>query len=142
MIISLAGVTAGCGQQPVPGQPSAHQTAATRCASPDSPTASTLTIDNADNGTVVCLRVGGHVLVLLHSTHGHRWTAIHSSSTALTPQANGKLALRVGLTGAFFKVARVGTARIVSTLPECAPGTPRHCGATMVFHVTVISSRQ
>jgi hypothetical protein len=106
------------------------------------PAAGALTIDNADNGTVVCLRVGGHVLVYLHGIHGHRWTAIRSSSTALTPQANGRLALRVGLTGAFFKVARAGTARIVSTLPECAPGTPGHCGTAMVFHVTVIASRQ
>lgn len=142
MIISLAGVTAGCGQQPTPGQPSAHQAAATPCASPDSPAASALTIDNADNGTVVCLRVGDHVLVYLHGIHGHRWTAIRSSSTALTPQANGRLALKVGLTGAFFKVAHVGTARIVSTLPDCGPGAPGHCATAMVFHVTVVASHR
>jgi hypothetical protein len=99
-----------------------------------------LTIDNADNGTVVCVTVGDHVTVFLRGTHGHRWTAIHSSSTALAPEANGKLALMVGVTGAFFKVVHAGTARITSTMPECAPSAPAGCGTSMVFHVTVIVS--
>lgn len=142
MIISLAGVMAGCGQQPAPGQPSAHQAAASPCVSPTSPAASALTIDNADNGGVVCLSVGDHVLVYLQAVHGRRWAAIRSSSTALIPQANGRLALKMGLTGAFFKAARVGTARIISALPDCGPGAPRHCGTAMVFHVTVVVSRR
>jgi hypothetical protein len=136
MIISASGLAAAaCGQQQLDAHVPAR--APTKCPARPSSQVTTVTISNADNGQVRCIRVGGQLQVYLTGTLAHKWSAIHSGSPALTPVANGRLALKVGVTGAFFAAARPGTARITSTRSMCVHGTPS-CGTPMVFHVTVI----
>jgi hypothetical protein len=100
-----------------------------------------LTIGNADNGAVLCVRVGDHVAVFLNGTLARKWAPIHSDSRVLTPEANGRLALRAGWTGAFFTAAHPGSARITSMRSACKPGASGDCGTSMVFHVTVVVSQ-
>jgi hypothetical protein len=143
VMISAGGLAAGCGQSRA--APAPHRAAAARCATPATPAtssgrpAATLTINDADNGAVLCARVGAQLMVFLSGTLTRKWMPIHSSSTALTPEPNGQLALKVGVTGAFFAAAHAGTARISSTRSGCKPATSG-CGTSMVFHVTVIVS--
>jgi hypothetical protein len=143
VMIGAGGLAAGCGPSPPPTTAS-RRAAAPRCATPaDSPSSArpdaTLTINNADNGEVFCLKAGGHLMVFLGGTLARKWMPIHSSSTVLIPAPNGGLALKVGVTGAFFAAAHAGTARISSTRSGCKPATSR-CGTPMVFHVTVVVS--
>jgi hypothetical protein len=139
MIIGGPGLTAACGQQQAAVLAPAGSPAP-RCTAPASPQAVTLTIKNADNGQVRCAGIGEHVLVYLSGTPAHKWGPIHSSSKALTPEANGRLALKVGLTGAFFAATHPGTASITSTRSTCQRGASTGCGTSMVFHVTVVVS--
>lgn len=148
-IIGAAGVIAACGSQSAAAPAANRGTAAppgtaARCtvsATPAASSVATLTLSNADNGAVLCVRVGDHVAVLLSGTLARKWAPIHSDSRALTPEANGRLALRVGWTGAFFTAAHPGSARITSTKSACKPGTSGDCGTSMVFRVTVVVSR-
>jgi hypothetical protein len=96
-----------------------------------------VTIDNADNGKVACVRVGVHVMVLLSGPPTRKWRVIRSDSSALTPQANGRLALKVGETGAFFAAVRRGVVRITSTRSDCRPHSSAQCPASSVFRLTV-----
>jgi hypothetical protein len=140
MIISASGLAAAaCGQQQLDARVPAHvpARAPTKCPARSSAQVSSVVINNADNGRLRCLRVGEQLQVYLTGTLAHEWSAIHSDSGVLTPVANGRLALKIGVTGAFFAAARPGTARITSTQSRCAPGTPS-CGTSKVFHVTVI----
>ena len=142
VIIGLSGLTAACGQQQAAARP-ADRAGTAKCAaaaSLSSPGA-TLTIDNADNGTVVCVPVGAHVIVFLSGTQARKWTPIRSDSGALRSQPSGVLALRIGVTGAFFAAAHHGIARITSTRPGCQQGASAGCGTSLVFHVTVVVSR-
>jgi len=97
----------------------------------------TVTVDNNNNGQVACVRVGVHVMVLLSGSPTRKWTDIRSDSSTLAPQANGRLALKVGETGAFFAAVRRGVARITSTRPACRPHSPARCLALSVFRLTV-----
>lgn len=97
----------------------------------------TVTVDNADNGQVACVRVGAHVLVLLSGSATRKWTDIRSDSSTLTAQANGRLALKLGETGAFFAAVRRGVARITSTRPACRPRSSARCLALSEFRLTV-----
>ena len=148
-IIGAAGVIAACGSQSATAPAANRGTAAPsgtagRCtvsATPAASSAATLTISNADNGAVLCVRVGDHVAVFLSGTLARKWAPIHSDSRALTPEANGRLALRVGWTGASFTAAHPGSARITSTRSACKPGAPGDCGTSLVFRVTVVVSQ-
>ncbi len=154
-IIGAAGVIAACGSQSA-AAPAANQGTAAprgtavppgtaaRCtvsATPAASSAATLTIGNADNGAVLCVHVGDHVAVFLSGTLARKWAPIHSDSRVLTPEANGRLALRIGWSGAFFTAAHPGSARITSTRSACKPGASGDCGTSMVFHVTVVVSQ-
>jgi len=87
------------------------------------------------------------VAVYLQGTAARRWGPIHASSPALTPVANGRLALRVGMTGAFFKAVKPGVAVLTSALASCPGGeagrrTPSPAGAPCkmgtVFRLTLV----
>lgn len=145
-LIGAVGIIAACGSQSAAARAANRGTAAgpgtaARCtisATHAASSAATVTLSNADNGAVVCVRVGDHVAVFLSGTLARRWARIQSDSRALTPEANGRLALRVGWTGAFFTAAHPGRARITSTKSACKPGAPGDCDISMVFHVTVV----
>lgn len=139
MVISVSGLAAACGQRQA-GTLTPVRSPAAQCVSPSSPQVTTLTIDNADNGTVRCISVGSHVLVYLSGTLAHKWAPIHSDSGALTPEANGRLALKVGLTGAFFAAAHQGMANITSTRSTCQQSMSANCGTSMTFHVIIVVS--
>jgi len=156
-------VLAGCGQQhggtpagppqsasspaapmpsPAPGDPGAAS-----CHSGSAPRATLITITYANNGQTLCVRRGTAVQVYLKGTPTNRWSAIHATGDALTPHANGRLTLRLGVTGASFLAAHAGTATIRSFQQPCGPNTTPgnataqsgvlECGVIIAFHVTV-----
>ena len=141
LIIGASGLaTTACGQR----QPAAHAAGrppATACAAGSSPPSTTLTISNADNGQVRCITVGAHVLVYLSGTLARKWAPIHADQGVLRPEANGRLALKIGVTGAFYAAVRPGTTRLTSTQSICQQAGSDGCGAPNDFHVTVIVSR-
>jgi hypothetical protein len=140
-IIGAAGVIAACGSQPAAAAPPGTAARCTVSATHAASSAVTVTLSKADNGAVLCVRVGDHVAVFLSGTLARKWAPIHSDSRALTPEANGRLALRIGWTGAFFTAAHPGSARITSTKSACKPGASGDCRTSMVFHVTVVVSQ-
>jgi hypothetical protein len=125
----------------VPGDPGAAS-----CGSAAPPIA-LITITYADNGRTLCVRRGTAVQVYLKGTPANRWSAIHATGDALTPHANGRLMLPVGVTGASFLAAHPGAAVIRSFQQPCGPGqTPGsqaaqsgtlECGVIIAFHATV-----
>jgi hypothetical protein len=123
-----------------PGAASCHGASASRAA--------LITITYANNGQTLCVRRGAAVQVYLKGTPTNRWSAIHASDEAvLTPHANGRLMLRLGVTGASFLAAQRGTATIRSFQQPCGPNaTPGNqaaqsgtleCGVIIAFHATV-----
>ena len=103
MIISASGLgAAACGQQQLDARVPAHvpARAPAKCPARPASQAMIVTISNADNGQVRCVRVGGQLQVYLTGTLAHKWSAIHSGSPALTPVANGRLALQGSAPGA------------------------------------------
>jgi hypothetical protein len=139
-IISAAGMTTGCGS--AQGTAAPHRAIATRCTMPAASrpgSGAMMTIGNADNGKVLCVKVGARLAVYLRGTSARKWLPIHASSPALVPEADGRLALMLGVTGAFFSAVHAGTAHLSSTRSGCQPVT-RRCETSMVFHVTVIVS--
>jgi hypothetical protein len=161
-IVGAMMLVSGCGQQhagipagpplstsasaaphpsPVPGDPGAAS-----CGSAAPPIA-LITITYADNGRTLCVRRGTAVQVYLKGTPTNRWSAIHATGDALTPHANGRLLLRLGVTGASFLAANRGTATIRSFRQPCGPNTTPgnqaaqsgtlECGVIIAFHATV-----
>jgi len=126
---------------PAPGDPGAAS-----CGSAAPPIA-LITITYADNGRTLCVRRGTAVQVYLKGTPTNRWSAIHATGDALTPHANGRLLLMLGVTGASFLAANQGTATIRSFRQPCGPNaTPGNqaaqsgtleCGVIIAFHATV-----
>ena len=104
-----------------------------------------ITLTNADNGRSVCVRRGAAVQVYLRGTQASRWSAIHASSGVLRPRANGHLLLALGVTGASFVAAHLGTASITSIRQACPTPPPNsgsqsgtvECGAILGFRVSV-----
>jgi len=104
-----------------------------------------ITLINADNGRLVCVRRGTAVQVYLRGTQASRWSAIHASSGVLRPHANGRGLLALGVTGASFIAARPGTASITSTRLVCPTPPPNsgsqsgtvECGSILGFRVSV-----
>ena len=122
-----------------PGTASCHGGSASR--------ATSITITYADNGQTLCVRRGAAVQVYLRGTTTNRWSPIHATGDALTPHANGRLMLMVGVTGASFLAAHPGTAAIRSFQQSCGPdATPGNqaarsgtleCGVIIAFAATV-----
>jgi hypothetical protein len=128
---------------PLPPPPPGTRHAGT-CRGGPAPRLGVITLTNADNGRLVCVRRGTAVQVYLRGTKASRWSVIHASSGALRPHANGHGLLALGVTGASFIAARPGTASITSTRPAC-PTPPNsgsqsgivECGAILGFRVSV-----
>lgn len=155
VIIMVAAVVAGCGQQHAGGNAGAAPVTAppSDCgqASPTVPPKNTLAIVNRDNGASLCVMRGTHVLVLLKGSPSHKWGPVKVSSTALAPRANGHLMLARGVTGASFIAARPGVAVITSVRPVCgssvspggtgsSPPGAVTCDAELAFRVSVVVS--
>ena len=132
---------------PTTGPPAA---AACGAATPTSPPGRTLTLSARDSGRSFCIRPGVGVLVYLKGTPTAKWGALKSSSPAMVPRANGRLALQVGVTGGYFVAAQPGTAAITSSRSPCTPQRPttaptgpttsnqdKGCGVSQTFRVTV-----
>lgn len=156
VVIGACALTAACGNgQPgrsgggAGGGPSGGH-AAGCTATPRAAAGQLVTVSNRDNGKVLCVSKGTTVAVYLQGTPARRWGPIHTSSPsspALTPVASGRLMLKVGETGAFFKAVRPGVARVTSSLPSCKGGAPAAataepggtpCKMGMVFHLTLV----
>jgi hypothetical protein len=120
---------------------------AASCHGGSAPRATLITITYANNGQTLCVRQGAAVQVYLKGTPTNRWSAIHATGGALTPHANGRLMLQVGVTGASFLAAHPGTATLRSFQQPCGPNkTPGNqaaqsgtmeCGVIIAFHATV-----
>jgi hypothetical protein len=76
-----------------------------------------LSFGKQDNGKVVCVAKGATVGIYLQGTPARRWSPIRTASPALKPVPNGRLMLRVGETGAFFKAVSSGAATVTSSRP-------------------------
>jgi hypothetical protein len=100
-------------------------------------------VTSGDNGKTLCVRRGTGVLVTLQGTPASKWAPIHASSTALSRQANGRLALPLGVTGAYFVALHPGSSVITSsravcgTTPSASPGHTMTCDSRQAYHVTV-----
>ena len=135
---------AGASSPPAASSPSPPPPAGA-CRGGTAPRASVITLTSADNGRSVCVRRGTTVQVFLRGTKASRWSAIHASSGALQPRANGHLLLALRVTGASFVAAHPGTASITSTRQACPTPPPNagsqsgtvECGAILGFRVTV-----
>jgi hypothetical protein len=152
VIAGASAMTSACagGQQvsgsPVAPSPPARSAPATPAACHGASLArpgTPLTLRNNDNGRRFCLAQGGSVLVMLKGTAARRWAPIHASSGALIPEGNGRLALAIGVTGAYFRAVRPGVVKISSARRACSPASPSaaSCGAELAYRVTVVIPR-
>jgi len=107
----VAAVTVGCGS--VQALPSAHPSQRPACRS------RAAAITQADNAKTFCVRVGGTVSVLLHSSQSSRWLPPLASSGALRPTPNGAASLAMGITGGWFTAVRPGRVLLTSVRPPC-----------------------
>jgi hypothetical protein len=130
----------GAGSQPASGQ-------AVACNSTPAVTAGRpLTLGKQDDGKTLCVRTGTTVAVYLQGTAARRWSPIRTASPALKPVANGRLMLRLGVTGAFFKAVKPGVATVTSSLASCPGGESggtaspggAPCRMGTVFRVTLV----
>lgn len=125
-VIAVTAMTAACGNvQPGEGgggagaQPSARSGMAVRCTATPAARDRVVTFTKRDNGTVACIARGATVAVYLQGTPALRWAPIKTASPALVAAPNGRLTLRLGVTGAFFKAVKRGVAVVTSSLANC-----------------------
>jgi hypothetical protein len=123
----LAGGLVGCGTaRPATGGGASTTSPAgqpTQC-HPDRSTV-TRTVTEVDSGTTICLVVGQHLEVYLHGSLADPWSPIGLAGSALSPAANGKGTLPVGVTGGFYLARTAGSARVMSwRLAACAGRSP------------------
>lgn len=131
----------GAGTQPASGR-------AVACSAPPASAAGhSLTLSKQDNGKTLCVSTGTTVAIYLQGTAARRWSPIHTASPALKPVANGRLMLKLGVTGAFFKAVKPGVATVTSSLASCPGGgefggtaspSGAHCRMGTVFRVTLV----
>jgi hypothetical protein len=103
------------------------------------PTGSVLTLSNRDNADTFCVPVGQQVTIFLNGSPTRLWSTIRSDSSSLGPSVNGRLMLRLGVTGAAFQAVHPGVAHLTSARTVCSSG-PVHCDALAEFQVTVVIS--
>jgi hypothetical protein len=104
-------------------------------------------ITQADSGKTYCVRVGGQVAIILHSTQKKRWLVPLPSSKVLQGVPNGAGSLVVGATGVWYKAAKPGRAVVTSVRPPCravansaGTGYPvRSCAVKDRFTVTIVA---
>lgn len=111
-----AGHSGGAGVHPASGR-------AVDCtATPATAAGRPLTVTKQDNGKALCVTRGTTVAVYLQGTPARRWGPIRSASPSLTPVASGRLMLKLGVTGAFFKAVKPGVATVTSSVRSCPGG--------------------
>ena len=125
LMIAIASIgPAGCaqGRTSAPGGAPADSLSASSpaCGSDRSP--GTRSITDADSGTTICVAVGDQIEVYLHGSPDAMWSPVVLDGTALSRTANGKGALPIGVTGAFFRANAMGSARLTSSRPPCVGG--------------------
>jgi hypothetical protein len=85
----------------------------------------TRTVTEVDGGSTICLAVGEHLEVYLHGTLDFPWSPVGLAGSALSPEANGKGMLPVGVTGGFYLARTAGSARVTSSrAATCAGPSP------------------
>lgn len=120
MVTGAAVAVAGCGSQQAAGGGQASQPApasTSHCARPAPAAGHMLTLGRHDDGKVICVARGTTVGIYLQGTPARRWSPIRTASPALKPVPNGRLMLKVGETGAFFKAVSSGVATVTSSRP-------------------------
>lgn len=138
VVTSLALATAACGSQHAGSggsspQPSTGQSGSGSCTATPAVTAGhMLSFGKHDDGKVVCVAKGATVGIYLQGTPARRWSPIRTASPALKPVPNGRLMLRVGVTGAFFKAVSSGVATVTSSRPG---------GSGQRFRLTLVVTR-
>jgi hypothetical protein len=150
VIIGVLALTSACGQhagngRPLVGKSSGDSSPAATCGG--APLAAshdkTVYVSASDNGKTLCVRRGVGVLVTLHGSPADKWAPIHASSAALSRRANGRLALPVGMTGAYFVAVHPGVSVITSSravcgsTPSASPGHTMSCDSRQAYHVTL-----
>jgi hypothetical protein len=151
ILVAVLAVVSACGQQhignggPLVGKSSGDPSTAASCGGAPlaAPHAHAIDVQVGDNGKTLCVRQGVGVLVTLQGTLASKWAPIHASSTALSRRANGRLALPLGVTGAYFVAVHPGVSVITSSRAVCGhspSASPRHtmtCASRQAFHVTL-----
>ncbi len=130
-------VSAGCGS--ARATPTGHPTSACLRASN--------VITQADSGKTYCLRVGGRVAIILHSTQKKLWLVPLASNKVLKAVPSGADALVAGATGVWYKAAKPGRSVVTSVRPPCravansaGTGYPvRSCAVKDRFTVTIVA---
>jgi hypothetical protein len=91
----------------------------------------TATLQLADNGSTVCLRLSATLTVFLQAPPGEaQWSMpTVSDPRVLSTTPNGALALPIGVTGAAFRARRRGVATISSVRPPCTAPKIATCDA-------------
>jgi hypothetical protein len=103
------------------------------------PAGSVLALSNRDNADTFCVPVGQHLTIFLNGSPTRLWSTIRSDSGSLGPSPDGRLMLRLGVTGAAFQAVRPGVAHLTSARTLCSSG-PVHCDALAEFRVTLVVS--
>lgn len=142
VVAGVAVAVAACGSQHAAGGPASQPASAStgHCARPAPAAGHMLTFGRHDDGKVVCVARGTTVGIYLQGTPARRWSPIRTASPALTPVPNGRLMLKVGVTGAFFKAVSSGVATVTSSRPSC-PKRGTSCGAVQSFRLTLVVIR-
>jgi hypothetical protein len=151
ILVAVLALVSACGQQhagnggPLGGKSSGDPSTAASCSGAPltAPHDHMIHVQVADNGKLLCVRQGVGVLVTLQGTLASKWAPIKASSTALSRQANGRLALPLGVTGAYFVAVHPGMSVITSSRavcghsPSASPGHTMTCDSRLAFHVTL-----
>jgi hypothetical protein len=150
ILVVVLALIAGCGQQHAgtgqqAGAPPANPAPAGTCGGTPlaAPHDHTVTLTTSDNGKALCVRQGIGVLVTLQGTPVSKWAPIHASSTALSRRVNGRLALPLGVTGAYFLAVHPGASAIMSSravcgpTPSASPGHTMSCDSRQAYQVTL-----
>jgi hypothetical protein len=103
-------------------------------------------ITQADSGKTYCLRVGGQVAIILHSTQKKLWLVPLASNKVLKAVPSGAGALVAGATGVWYKAAKPGRSVVTSVRPPCravanSAGTAypvKSCAVKDRFTVTIV----
>jgi hypothetical protein len=119
LVISGLAACGSAGPAPVAGSSATSLAGQVTPCHPDRSIA-TRTVTELDAGSTICLAVGEHLDVYLHGTLAAPWSPIGLAGSALSPEANGKGTLPVGVTGGFYLARTAGSARVTSSRPACA----------------------
>jgi hypothetical protein len=151
ILVAVLALVSACGQQhvgsggPLVGKSSGDPPPAASCGGAQRAATHDNTVDVrvSDNGKTLCVRQGAGVLVTLQGTPASKWAPIKASSAVLSRRVNGRLALPLGVTGAYFVAVHPGLSVITSSRAVCGhtpSASPRHtmtCDSRLGYHVTL-----